>query len=65
MKRFKVISCRATGVPLEGDGPYQQQLENGLNKLADQGWLFVGLLSSDHLVFRRTRPKKRRKTPRS
>lgn len=56
---YKIVETTDTGVPLKGDGNYNQQLEAGLNELGKQGWLFQVLVGSSKMVFAR---KFRRKT---
>lgn len=50
---YKIVETADTGVPLKGDGTYNQQLEAGLNELGRQGWLLQVLVGSSKMIFAR------------
>lgn len=52
MLEYKLISPRATGVPMAGDidKPFHVRVENGFNELGKQGWRFCGV-ACECLVF--------------
>lgn len=55
---YKVIDTPATGVPLGTGKTYAEQLEAGLNALAEDGWILTAIAGSTKLIFvRLSRPR--------
>jgi hypothetical protein len=50
---YKIVETSDTGVPLKGEGTYNQRLQAGLDELGREGWLFQVLVGSSKMIFAR------------
>ena len=49
---YKIVNTADVGVPLKGEGTYDQQLKAGLDTLGRDGWL-LQVVSGTKMIFAR------------